>query len=179
MYSSQRKVPSPAMPIIIPDCPYHFFETFHSHFLPFQTMSVSKDFSKLSLEENKENVAPRKDVTPEKTKFAAPTPSRESAAREPLSPKKGFAVNTKHMPAYMRPTAASSGRKTISKFIKTRVFGPFDFSNFILFRPARERQSSNYQAKYGSCTSPCTAEVDRAVTPCTAPDELQDGRQKY
>ena len=32
--------------------------------------------------------------------------------RELLSPKKGVAVNTKHMPAYMRATAASSARKT-------------------------------------------------------------------
>ena len=86
-------------------------------------MSVSRDFSKLSLQENKENVAPSKkglteENSPEKAKFPAPNPD-ESSKREPLSPKKGFAVNTKHMPAYMRPTAASSGRKTISKYFRS------------------------------------------------------------
>ena len=134
-------------------------------------MSVSKDFSKLSLEENKENVAPKKDVTPEKKKFAAPTPSGEGAAREPLSPKKGFAVNTKHMPAYMRPTAASSGRKTISKFINY-FFVSNNFSDFILFRSARKRQSAYYQTQYGSSTNPHSTKVDRAVTSCIPTHQL-------
>ena len=77
------------------------------------------DISKLAIGDNKENVPPPRQVTPEKAKFASPGPSTTSQAeqhhhREPLSPKKGVAVNTKHMPAYMRATAASSGRKTIS-----------------------------------------------------------------
>merc|ERR1711892_1538251 len=83
-------------------------------------MSVP-DISKLEIGDNKENVPPPRLVTPEKAKFASPGPATASSSsqsvvdqRETLSPKKGVAVNTKHMPAYMRATASSSGRKTIT-----------------------------------------------------------------
>ena len=78
------------------------------------------DVSKLTLSENKENQPPpkAKQVTPEKSKFVSPPPTGHGAARDkrdPLSPKKGFAVNTKHMPAYMRPTSSSGRKKITSK----------------------------------------------------------------
>ena len=95
-------------------------------------MSVP-DVSKLTLNENKENQPPpkAKQVTPEKSKFASPPPTGHGRdKRDPLSPKKGFAVNTKHMPAYMRPTS-SSGRKTITS--KLSFFG--FFYDFVYLQP--------------------------------------------
>ena len=51
-------------------------------------------------------------------KFPVPkmTPDTgDDGPREPLSPKKGFKVNTSSMPAYMRATASSSVKKTNTK----------------------------------------------------------------
>jgi len=104
------------------------------------------DISKLEIGDNKENVPPPRLVTPEKAKFASPGPATASSSsqsvvdqREPLSPKKGVAVNTKHMPAYMRATASSSGRKTITT---KPVFGQNKPSAAPAARPGLSRPSS-------------------------------------
>ena len=60
-------------------------------------------------------------------KFPVPkiaSDSQDDGPREPLSPKKGFKVNTSSMPAYMRATASSSVKKTNTKRNLTgKIFG--------------------------------------------------------
>ena len=73
--------------------------------------------------EDKENHQPEEKPTQKPDgkkvdKFPVPkiaTDPKDDEPREPLSPKKGFKVNTSSMPAYMRATASSSVKKTNTK----------------------------------------------------------------
>ena len=73
--------------------------------------------------EDKENHQPeekavKKSDEKKVDKFPVPKIAPETGddgPREPLSPKKGFKVNTSSMPAYMRATASSSVKKTNTK----------------------------------------------------------------
>merc|ERR1712142_198412 len=73
--------------------------------------------------EDKENCKPDvkpKDTSDEKKADKFPIPKmppndKNNGQRDPLSPKKGFKVNTSSMPAYMRATASSSVKKSNAK----------------------------------------------------------------
>ena len=73
--------------------------------------------------EDKENCKPDvkpKDTSDEKKADKFPVPKmppndKNNGQRDPLSPKKGFKVNTSSMPAYMRATASSSVKKSNAK----------------------------------------------------------------